>query len=134
MNEIKAMKGLLPLILMFISLMFISRFASAQVYVNTPGAANNLENRAGTVRWISGSANDVISFQNGTGALLVIQITVDNNQGRIGVNVSNCGTTTHINSGSTAICVTKDASNPVSFVTDNANNLTSGVYSVQLLR
>lgn len=126
------MKGLLALL--FIIIVIISRLACAQVYVNSGGASNNSNSNSSAIAWTSAGAGDVVSFQNGTGALLVIQITVDNNATKTGVNITNCGSTTHINSGSTAICVTKDPSNPVSFVTDNPTNTTSGVYSVQLLR
>lgn len=101
--------------------------------VTNRGANPNDSTVPGTA-WTSQTAADVITIQNGTGVNLAIQINVDANASRTGINVNNCGTTTHINSGSVGICVTADARNPVSFVTDNGNQPVSGTYIVQVMR
>lgn len=134
------MKGLLKILLIVIALisLAIHQLAYSAIVYTPPDIStanpNANQNNPQSIAWVSQSGDDVISFPNGTGATLVIQITVSSNANKTGVNVTNCGTTTHIGSGSTATCVTRDASNPVSFVTDNAAKSVSGYYVVQLLR
>lgn len=105
----------------------------AQVY-NVGGIPVNNTLNPFVIKWSSQSPADIVSFQNGTGAALVIQIMVDNNPTRTGINLTNCGTTSHVDAGSTVVCVTRDARSPVSFVTDNATQPVSGTYIVQILR
>lgn len=123
---------LIPLLI----IIMLSSASYAQVYNPNYGTGLNVPNAESSqyIRWTSKSASDVISFQNGTGATLVIQITVDNNLDKTGININNCGTTSHVDSGSTVICVTRDSRSPVYFVTDNPNRAVSGLYVVQLLR
>lgn len=84
------------------------------------------------VKWSSKSNNDTVTIDNGAGIPLLILITVDGGSDNAsGVNVSNCGTTKHIDAGSSTICSTNDPANPVSFSTDNANVTATGTYQVR---
>ena len=90
------------------------------------------------VTWTSTGSSDEVTVENGTGANLTIVITVNDNQyvestgsstQSAGVDVQNCGATTHIDPGSTAICVTNDPKSPVSFSADKEVTAT-GTYQI----
>jgi hypothetical protein len=84
-------------------------------------------------KWYSKNANDEVVIKNGTGDMLTIFISVDdsdaNNQ-LSGISVDNCGTTQHVDAGSSAICSTVDATNPVTFSSDSTNPA-SGTYQIK---
>jgi hypothetical protein len=83
------------------------------------------------IPWTSKNSTDEVTINNGNGNRLTITINVDKNlniTSPTGVNVKNCGNTSHIDAGSTAICTTIDASNPVSFSSDSPTNKVSGTY------
>jgi hypothetical protein len=97
------------------------------------------------IQWISKTSSDVITINNGNSNDLTITINVNkppviivnnnvinNNQGNIppGINIKNCGDTKHIEAGSSAICSTNDASNPISFSTDSQTPVT-GTYIIK---
>lgn len=73
--------------------------------------------------------SDVITIQNGNGANIQVIITVDKIGS--GINVKNCGTTTYIEAGSTAICTTSDSVNPVNFTASDPNKIASGTYQIK---
>ncbi|MEO8400511.1 MAG: hypothetical protein ABI597_01785 [Gammaproteobacteria bacterium] len=79
--------------------------------------------------WLSKDSTDLVSIQNGTGIHLVITITV--NRGGAGVSVKNCGTTTHIDAGSSTICSTNDAINPVTLSSESGTSPATGTYLVK---
>lgn len=83
------------------------------------------------VNWVSESFSDVVTIANGSGAALLIQITVAGSESAEspGIKVNNCGTTKTIKAGSSAICTTSDAKNPVSFSSD-ATTPASGTYQI----
>jgi hypothetical protein len=94
-----------------------------------------------TVKWTSKNSSDVVTINNGSGNLLTITITVNKpaiaqtspNSPSItfpGVNLTNCGNTTHIDAGSSGVCTTKDPSNPVSFNSDSPTYMATGTYSI----
>jgi|GEM_PF-5624138 len=82
------------------------------------------------VAWTSQSPSDIVTIENGTGANLIIHITVNGGTDAGGINVRNCGATTRINAGSSAVCATKDPASPVNFNTDGPNAAT-GTYQVR---
>ena len=81
--------------------------------------------------WLSKNSNDPFTIQNGAGTPIVIEINVGGS-GPIaaGVNVKNCGETTHINAGSSTICSTNDATNPVTLTSDGTNPA-AGTYQIK---
>ncbi len=82
------------------------------------------------VEWSSASSDDKIKIDNSSGANLSIQITVNGSDTSPGITVQNCGDTTTIQAGSTAICVTSDSDNPVTFASDNQSISASGTYQI----
>ena len=89
------------------------------------------------VTWASSNSSDVTTINNGVGGPIAIFIQVDARDLRsnpmAGINVKNCGVTTHVNAGSSVICYTSSASNPVSFSTDgrSSDKIASGTYQVE---
>ena len=85
------------------------------------------------VNWVSKSSTDDVVIQNGSGATLVIEINVINNphSNATGIDIKNCGATTHIKAGSSGICTTTDATHPVSFSSDNPSDPASGTYQIK---
>lgn len=86
------------------------------------------------VNWTSKNTNDPVSIQNGAGTPILIQINVSGAQANAnghGVSVRNCGTTTHINAGSSTICETNDNKNPVTLTSDDNNIPVSGTYQIK---
>jgi hypothetical protein len=82
--------------------------------------------------WISKDATDPVTIQNGAGTpiLIVIHVTSPGANGP-GVNVKNCGTTTTIKAGSTTICDTSDAANPVTLTSDSSSLSATGTYQIK---
>lgn len=107
----------------------ISTSSFAQVIPNqvqtTPTATSPI------ISWVSDSASDKVTIENGTGAMLNIVLNVnDDGSGKAsGINIINCGETTHIDPGSSAICKTNDPKNPVTFNSDSAN-IATGTYQI----
>lgn len=87
--------------------------------------------QAPVVNWVSKASDDFVTIENGNGATLNIVINVDNNTlpNTPGVTIKNCGDTTHIDAGSSAVCVTSDPDYPVSFSADT-NNPVTGNYQI----
>src|SRR5262245_39543111 len=84
--------------------------------------------------WTSKDSTEEVTINNGSGSLLTITINVDKNINELnpaGINIINCGNTTHVDAGSTAICTTSDSTNPVIFSSDNPTKGTSGTYTVK---
>lgn len=82
------------------------------------------------VNWVSNSSADVVTIENGEGVPLVIQITVTGNANSPGIRIENCGKTDSIKAGSSAICTSTDAHNPVTFNSDNSSKAATGTYQV----
>lgn len=82
--------------------------------------------------WTSKDSTDTVTINNGSGNILTVTIFVDKNNGESsGVNISNCGETTHIDAGSSAICTNTDAGNPVNFTSDSASTRAKGTYTIK---
>jgi hypothetical protein len=113
------------------AILLISAFLSnhstfAEITINNPTRI---------VHWITKNSAQPITVQNGTGAYLIVVITVDDLEPNSpGIHIKNCGTTTHVDSGSSVICATRDSANPVTFVSDTVNKTASGVYHVEISR
>lgn len=103
--------------------------AATLLFADAPGSSPGNPGSS-SINWISRSNEDVITIQNGTSLSLIVTINVANDS-EAGVNVTNCGTTTHINPGSSAICSTSDAASPVNFVTDGYNKAAQGTYQIR---
>lgn len=90
---------------------------------------------APVVTWTSKNTTDEVTINNGNGNTLTITINVDKVANPAsppaGVNVKNCGSTTHIDPGSSGICTSSDASNPVSFSSDSPTYKASGTYQIK---
>lgn len=86
-----------------------------------------------TVHWVSKNSSDAVTIQNSNGVSLLIVINVDGvgSTGVPGVNIANCGNTTHINAGSSAICETNDANHPVTLNSDNSTIAATGNYQIK---
>lgn len=110
---------------LFLAGLVLSLGASSMVYAE--GETTGKTSFAMT-NWLSKNLTDPVSIQNGTGFPLIISITVDKNSAA--VNVKNCGTTTHINPGSSTICMTSDARNPVTMISESGTTPASGTYQI----
>lgn len=93
------------------------------------------------VRWLSKGTFDTVKIDNPNKQALIIQISVDKiitvegaakDTVSAGVNVKNCGNTTHLDPGSSVICNSQDAVNPVQFSSDSEQKLATGSYQVQI--
>jgi len=87
-----------------------------------------------SISWISKNSTDEVTINNGNANKLTITINADkssNTANTAGVNIKNCGNTTHIDAGSSAVCTTNDASNPVSFSSDSQIYKASGTYVIK---
>ena len=80
-------------------------------------------------KWMSKNPSDLVTIQNGAGLPIIILISVDKNSSSI--TVKNCGTVTKIEAGSSAVCTTNDASNPVTINSDNPNTPAVGDYQIK---
>lgn len=82
--------------------------------------------------WLSQGSTDSISIQNGSNVPILIVINVAGSEDSTpGVNLKNCGTITHINAGSSAVCASTDASNPVTMTSDTGSKTASGTYQIK---
>lgn len=118
-------------------------FLLASLSLSTIAATNTVRSNFAPLNWTSANAKDVITVQNNVPnrvvklQVFVSQISVGNNYPPPGVNIQNCGSTTHINPGSSAICdltATPENKNPVvTFSSDSEDTLNpaNGVYQVQ---
>lgn len=87
------------------------------------------------ISWVSKNSTDSVTIQNGTGIRIMVEITVkggDKNQ-FAGLNIKNCGITTHVDPGSSAICYSNDPNRPISFSSDNGTVPASGSYYIREL-
>lgn len=81
-----------------------------------------------TINWVSKANSDAVNIANGSGLSLIVSINVNKNGA--GVNIKNCGSTTHIDAGSIAICSTSDADSQISFSSDVPDKSASGSYQI----
>lgn len=105
-----------------------STYCFADLYSYATG--NNNSTPPDVISWISKNGDEPISIQNGNNIPLILKIVVS--PGGAGINVKNCGTTVHINPGSSAICKTNEAINPVTFSSDQNTQAATGTYTIQL--
>lgn len=80
--------------------------------------------------WSSKSTDDTVTIQNGNAVPIIVEITV--NGGGAGINLQNCGNTSHVNAGSSAICSNSDSTSPINFSSDTTDKKTSGTYLIKL--
>jgi hypothetical protein len=93
------------------------------------------------VNWVSDGFNDEIIIHNGNADRLIIVIFVDkiplspaiSNTSRTlpGINVRNCGRTSHVDAGSSVTCRTSDPLNPVIFHSDTSGGRATGTYLIE---
>jgi len=82
--------------------------------------------------WVSKNSTDNVIVHNGNGGSLVIEIIVSGSAPNApGVTIKNCGSTTTIKAGDSAICSSDDPANPVTFSSDNQNLPASGTYTTK---
>jgi hypothetical protein len=82
--------------------------------------------------WVSLGTNDTVTVQNGAGIAIVVFISVDRvNVNSPGINISNCGTTTHVDAGSSTVCSTHDSTNPITFSSEKDGKRATGNYQVK---
>ena len=113
-------------------------------YAITPVVAT-LPTVGAPVKWTSINSSEETTINNGNGEMLTITIVVDKiptlnpslpnslNPKSPGINVKNCGDTRHVDAGSSTVCTTKDAVNPVSFSSDSPTDKASGTYTIKQL-
>lgn len=73
--------------------------------------------------------NDTVTIQSGSGIHTEVQISVDHNS--TGANLTNCGGTTHLSPGSSAICVTDSPTKPITIASDNLSRPAVGTYQIR---
>jgi hypothetical protein len=116
-------------------LVIATLFASSGLFA-TPAITEKKPTFA-PVTWVSSTPSDIITINNGIGGPIAIFIQVDARDmmgnPMEGINVKNCGTTSHVNAGSSAICYTTSANNPVSFSADgrSSDKFARGTYQVE---
>ncbi len=114
-------------IVLMVSLL-VSLTASLLVYAQSDSSTD----KGTSISWSSKNSSDSVSIQNGAGIRLNIPITVD--RGGAGVNVKNCGTTSHIDPGSATMCSTNDPTNPVTLTADSATIPATGTYQINAVQ
>lgn len=84
------------------------------------------------INWVSQDSSQEVTIQNGTAAALTVQINVIDNvsSDAPGINIKNCGTTTHADAGTTVICRTNDPHNPITFSSDSPTVQATGTYQI----
>lgn len=121
-------------IIVFFPVFSMAAETKAQVIPGPAAPTTVVETPELPVNWVSHSSSEPVTINNGNGNSLTITINVAAstipNVTVPGVNVKNCGQTKHIDAGSSAICTTHDAANPVSFASDSQNTA-SGTYQVK---
>ena len=80
-------------------------------------------------KWLSKNPTDSVTIQNGAGLPIIILVSVDKNSSS--VSIKNCGTVTKIEAGSSAVCTTNDATNPVTINSDSPNTPAIGEYQIK---
>lgn len=80
------------------------------------------------VDWTSYNTSDTISVENSTTMVLLLFVSVatNNNPNAPGINIQNCGSTSHISAGSSVICPLKKS---VTFTSDGGK-IASGTYQI----
>ncbi len=97
-------------------------------------AASDDKNTFPPVDFSSQNSNDPVVIANGSGVPLLIVITLPGSgQSFPGVNILNCGNTTHLSAGSTAICSNNDSNNPVTLTAESDNKPVKGTYQIKQL-
>jgi hypothetical protein len=117
------MKNLI--LLMLLSFAFLSIPVHADV--TYPTNANN-KPAFPPMNWSAKA--DPIVIENSSGGSITIQISVDGNESSPGIKLDNCGETTLIKAGSSAVCTNSDAKNPVSFTSADTSETATGTYQV----
>lgn len=119
------MKQILPMTLALLTISSV--YAQNTTIITDKDLVTRWESNRSDPRAAPGS--DVITIQNGNGANIQVIITVDKTGS--GITVKNCGTTTKIEAGSTAICTTSDSVNPINFTASDPNRIASGTYQIK---
>lgn len=79
-------------------------------------------------KWISKSSNDTVTISNSTG--LQVQVTIVVDKPGSGINLKNCGNTSHVDAGSTVVCLSQDPNNQINFTSDSGSPAT-GTYQMK---
>ena len=117
----------LPLYLLMLNSMLVMNIATAD-----DAGSNNTKAGFPSSPWVSTGPDDNVSVQNGAGISIVVLINVDRaNANSPGATIKNCGTTTHIAAGSSSICTTNDANNPITISSDTSGKRASGSYQIK---
>jgi hypothetical protein len=90
-----------------------------------------------SISWILKNPDDSVVINNGTGQSLAIFIsTYVYDQGFSqpklagGINIQNCGDTTHVALNSSVVCYTRDSAHPIIFSSDNSQG-SAGTYQIE---
>lgn len=122
-------------IMVILQILMMSTLASAEpVQPAAPAqpavtAAPPVKSAFPLIQWTA-SKSEPVKIENGNGANLMIQITVSGTDNSPGIIVQNCGKTTYVKAGSSAICTSNDANNPVMFASDSALEPAMGTYQI----
>ena len=113
--------------LLLVSLMTTSMSLYAQITLEQPQPVASSK----PIPWASNGGSDKVTIENGNSANLniVINVNDDASSDPAGINVINCGDTSHIDAGSSAVCMTSDSKNPVIFNSDKEYPAT-GTYQI----
>jgi len=80
-------------------------------------------------KWISKTSNDTVTINNSAGVQLQVTIVVD--KPGSGINLKNCGNTSHVDAGSTAVCLSQDPNNQINFTADSSAQPATGHYQMK---
>ncbi len=82
------------------------------------------------VRWMSSNQQDTITIENGNNMSIAVSITVDKSTSNsAGIIISNCGGTSSVSAGSTAVCYNNNGVTPITFSSESSN-IATGSYQV----
>lgn len=103
------------------------------LYAQEVSVPTTIVNSPSAISWVSKDTTDVVTINNGTGSPINVTITVmsDTAKKLSGINIVNCGQTTHVDAGSSAICGSSDSNNPVKFNSDSPTDPASGTYEIK---
>jgi hypothetical protein len=107
----------------------ISSILSAACFAQTTPLTEDQKISFPLTKWVSKNANDPITIQNGAGLPIVVLINL--NKDSSSVAIKNCGTVSKIDPGSSAVCTTTDAINPVTITSESASLAAEGDYQIK---
>lgn len=117
------------LILLGLTLLASATYAGQQIKLSSASQTN-----FNPVQWTSANTQDYVGIEGPTEGSYFFSVQITASRGdhypRTGVNVRNCGSITHINPGSTVICMLHTANPLIVFSSDRNDLSASGDFQI----